>query len=132
MLSQLTRLPRIAKVAILLAIDGVLGALSVWTAVCLRLGGSPKGTLQQALIVAVMAFFLVPIAGLVLGNYRSVIRFATPKLSNRAAILGLTCGAIFSIAAGFGGAPWPKAVAFGAVFALVLFAFQVLSRQAAR
>src|SRR4051812_1392139 len=119
MLSQLTRLPPTAKLAILLIVDGTIGAVAVWSAIRFRVSGLPKVTLQHVIALSIFTFFMVPAVALCFGIYRSVIRFAIPRLSARVALISLTCGLIFALIAIVGGAPVRMAMAFGAVFALV-------------
>src|SRR3989442_1467564 len=121
MLSQLTRLPRIAKLAILLVVDGVIGALAIWSAIGLRVSGIPRLTPKELVVLSLFVFVMVPVVGLVFGIYRSVIRFAIPRLSARVALISFTCGSLFALTAITAGGPVRKAMAFGAVFALVLF-----------
>ena len=132
MLSQLTRLPRALKVLILAATDSLLGALALCAAVYLRVGGLPLGSARYVMVGAVLAAFFAPAAGFAFGLYRSVTRFAAPALSLRVALVSFTCGSIFVAIALFGGAVPGRSITFGMVFALVLFVFQVLSRQFAR
>lgn len=132
MLSQLTRLPRIAKLAIVVGNDALLSVVAVWTALILRVGGVPKIAMQHVLFGSILALLLTPAVGFAFGIYRSVLRFASPGLMVRIALVSTTSAAVFGMLALIGRAPLSRATTFSAVFALVLFALQLMSRQFAR
>ena len=132
MLANLTRLPRLAKLLILLSVDGLIGVVAFWAASFLRLGKFPAYSSGEALVAVAVAGALVPLAGLAFGMYRPVVRFAIPSLSTRAILVSVASGAVIGVLGGIGGASYPRAFGLAGVFALVVFAMLVLSRHAAR
>src|ERR1035437_6270648 len=97
--SRLDTLPRSAKMAILVVSDSLMAAVAVWLAVLLRAGGIP--VLPRGLyvaIVTVLVMLLVPTVAIVCGYYRLVLRFDTPTLVPKSALVsgisGLMLGGI--------------------------------------
>lgn len=134
MLSSLTKLPRVAKLAIMLGVDCGIGAFAFWAAIAARAGaGSLRvfGVREMMLAMAAIAI-VVPLAGFLCGLYRPAIRYAIPKLAARAAGVGVGSGAAIAVLALLGGASFARAFGLGTVFALMLFPMLVLSRHVAR
>lgn len=132
MLSPLTRLPRLAKLVIVLGVDIAIGAFAFWAAIAARAGSVRAFGMREMLLAAIAIAIVVPSAGFLCGLYRPAIRYAIPKLALRAAAVGLVSGASIAVLALLGGASPPRSFGLGTVFALMLFPLLVLSRHAAR
>ena len=130
--SRLETLPRAAKLAILIVSDSLMAAVAVWLAVLLRAGGIPILPGRYVAIVTVLVMLLVPAIAIVCGYYRLVLRFGTPTLVARSALVSGTSGLILGGIGWSGGTTLMRALGLGAVFALVLFSEFVLSRAFAR
>ncbi len=130
--SRLETLPRPAKLAILAVSDSLMAAVAVWFAVLLRVGGIPVLPWQHVAIVTVLVMSLVPTVAIVCGYYRLVLRFGTPTLVARSALVSGISGLILGGIGRYGGTTLMSALGLGAVFALVLFSEFVLSRAFAR
>ena len=85
--SRLDTLPRSAKMAILVVSDSLMAAVAVWFAVLLRAGGIPVLPGLSVAIVTVLVMLLVPAVAIVCGYYRLVLRFGTPTLVPRSALV---------------------------------------------
>ncbi|MBE0623833.1 MAG: polysaccharide biosynthesis protein [Burkholderiales bacterium] len=129
--SKLEALPRSAKTAILVANDSLMAAAAVWVAVLLRAGGVPVLPGLYVAIVTVLVMLLVPAVALVFGYYRLVLRFGTPTLVARSALVSGISGVILGAVGWYGGTTLMRALGLAAVFALVLFSAFVLSRACA-
>ena len=130
--SRLEMLPRSAKFAILAVSDSLMAAVAVWVAVLLRAGGMPALPGLYVAIVSALVMMMVPTVAIVCGYYRLVLRFGTPTLVARSAIVSGICGLILGGIGRYGGTTLMSALGLGAVFALVLFSEFVLSRAFAR
>ena len=130
--SRLDTLPRSAKTAILVVADSSMAVVAVWFAVVLRAGGIPVVPGFYASIVTVLVMLLVPTVAIVCGYYRLVLRFGTPTLVARSALVSGLCGLILAGIGWYGGTTPMSALGLGAVFALILFSEFVLSRAFAR
>ena len=130
--SRLETLPRSAKLAILAVSDSLMAAVAVWLAVLLRAGGMPVLPGLYVAIVTVLVMLLVPTVAIVCGYYRLVLRFGTPTLVARSALVSGISGLILGGIGRYGGTSLMSALGLGAVFALVLFSEFVLSRAFAR
>ena len=130
--SRLEILPRSAKMAILAVSDSLMAAVAVWVAVLLRAGGMPILPGLYVAIVTVLVMLLVPTVAVVCGYYRLVLRFGTPTLIARSALVSGISGLILVGIGWYGGTTLMRALGLGAVFALVLFSEFVLSRAFAR
>jgi len=130
--SRLETLPRSAKLAILAVSDSLMAAIAVWLAVLLRAGGMPVLPGLYVAIVTVLVMLLVPTVAIVCGYYRLVLRFGTPTLVTRSALVSGISGLILGGIGRYGGTTSMSALGLGAVFALVLFSEFVLSRALAR
>ena len=130
--AKLDTLPRPVKLAILAVSDSLMAAVAVWLAVLLRVGGIPELPWLHVTIVTVLVMVLVPTVALVCGYYRLVLRFGTPSLVARSALVSGLCGLILGGIGLFGGATLMSALGLGAVFSLVQFSEFVLSRAFAR
>lgn len=130
--SRLETLPRSAKMAILAASDSLMAAVAVWFAVLLRVGGIPVLPGLYVAIVTALVMLLVPSVAIVCGYYRLVLRFGTPTLVARSALVSGISGLILGGIGWYGGTTLMRALGLGAVFALVLFSEFVLSRAFAR
>ena len=131
-LSRLETLPRPAKMAILAVGDSVMAAVAVWFTVLLRAGGAPVLPPLIVAIVTVLVMALVPVVAIVCGYYRLVLRFGTPTLVARSALVSGISGLILGCVGWYGGTNAISALGLGVVFALVLFSEFVLSRAFAR
>src|SRR5487761_1900528 len=130
--STVETLPRSAKLAILAVSDSLMGAVAVWLAVLLRAGGMPVLPGLYVAIVTVLVMLVVPAVAIICGYYRLVLRFGTPTLVARSALVSGISGLILGGIGRYGGATPMSALGLGAVFALVLFSEFVLSRALAR
>lgn len=130
--SRLDTLPRPAKMAVLVVGDSLMAAVAIWFAVVLRAGGIPRLPGQYVAIVTVLVMSLVPTIAIVCGYYRLVLRFGTPTLVARSALVSGIAGLILGGIGRYGGTTLMSALGLGAVFALVLFSEFVLSRVFAR
>ena len=130
--STLDTLPRPAKTVILVVVDALLAAVAVWIAVLLRVGSMPVLPWRYVAIVSALVILLVPTVAIVCGYYRLVLRFGTPTLVARSALVSGISGLILGGIGQYGGATLMSALGLGAVFALVLFSEFVLSRAFAR
>lgn len=131
-LSRLEALPRSAKLAVLAAGDSLMAVIAVWLAVLLRAGGMPELPGRYVAIVSALVMLLVPAVAIVCGYYRLVLRFATPTLVTRSAVVSGISGLILGGIGWYGGTTLIGSVGLGVVFALVLFSEFVLSRALAR
>ena len=129
--SRLETLPRSAKTAILVVNDSLMAVVAVWFAVLLRAGGIPRLPALYVAIVTVLVMLLVPAVAVVFGYYRLVLRFGTPTLVARSALVSGISGSILGAVGWYGGTTPMSALGLGAVFALVLFSEFVLSRACA-
>jgi FlaA1/EpsC-like NDP-sugar epimerase len=118
--------------AILAVSDSFMAAIAVWFAVLLRAGGVPVLPGLYVAIVTVLVMLLVPTVAIVCGYYRLVLRFGTPTLVTRSALVSGIAGLILGAVGWSGGTALMAALGLGAVFALVLFSELVLSRAFAR
>jgi FlaA1/EpsC-like NDP-sugar epimerase len=132
MFSQLTKLPRFVKTLILVLIDALIGGGAFWLSTLVRSGFIPSMSPQYVFLATALAMVLVPVTGFTCGLYRPVIRFQIPLHSLRAGMVGGICGVVIAVTGWAGGAPYPRAIGLGTVFALVVFALLVWSRHAAR
>ncbi|MBE0613175.1 MAG: polysaccharide biosynthesis protein [Burkholderiales bacterium] len=130
--SKLETLPRSAKFAILAIGDSFMAVVAVWLAVLLRAGGVPVLPGLYFAIVTVLVMLLVPTVAIVFGYYRLVLRFGTPTLVTRSALVSGISGLILGGVGRYGGTNLISALGLGAVFALILFSEFVLSRSFAR
>jgi UDP-N-acetylglucosamine 4,6-dehydratase len=130
--SRLDTLPRSAKLAILVVSDSLMAVVAVWFAVLLRAGGIPVLPGRYVAIVTVLVMLLVPTVAIVCGYYRLVLRFDTPTLVPKSALVSGISGLILGGIGRYGGTTVMSALGLGAVFALVLFSELVLSRAFAR
>ena len=130
--STLDTLPRSAKLAILAVSDSLMAAVAVWLAVLLRAGGMPVLPRLYVAIVTALVMLLVPTVAIVCGYYRLVLRFGTPTLVTRSALVSGISGLILGGIGRYGGTTLMSSLGLGAVFALVLFSEFVLSRSFAR
>jgi FlaA1/EpsC-like NDP-sugar epimerase len=130
--AKLETLPRPAKLAILIVSDSMMAAVAVWVAVLLRAGGIPALPGLYVAIVTALVMLLVPAVAIACGYYRLVLRFGTPTLDARSALVSGISGVILGGIGWFGGTAAMAALGLGAVFALVLFSELVLSRTFAR
>ena len=89
-------------------------------------------SVQYYVLATALTMALVPIAGFAFGLYRTVIRFEIPFLSLCAGTVGGLCGVVIAIVGWVGGAPYSRAIGLGTVFALLVFAMLVWSRNIAR
>lgn len=130
--SRLDTLPRSAKMAILVISDASMAAVALWIAVMLRAGGIPVLPSLYVAIVTSLVMLLVPTVAIICGYYRLVLRFGTPTLFARSALVSGIAGLILGGIGRYGGTTLMSALGLGAVFALVLFSEFVLSREFAR
>lgn len=130
--SRLETLPRFAKIAILVVSDSLMAAVAVWLAAVLRAGGMPVLPWLHIAIVTLLVMLLVPTIAIVCGYYRLVLRFGTPTLVAKSAVVSGISGLILGGIGRYGGTTLMSALGLGAVFALVLFSELVLSRAFAR
>jgi FlaA1/EpsC-like NDP-sugar epimerase len=73
--------------AILVASDSLMAAVAVWFTVLLRAGGIPVLAGLYVAIVTVLVMLLVPTVAIACGYYRLVLRFGTPTLVPRSALV---------------------------------------------
>lgn len=130
--ASLQRLPRPAKVAILVLVDALFGGLAFWLAALARTGRVPAMHWSLAIAATTFAMLLVPAIGVACGLYRPVVRFHIPRLSTRVGLVSGLAGTAIAAAGLAGGAQMSLAAGLGAVFALVLFVLIVWSRHSAR
>lgn len=128
----LLRLPRSAKILILVSVDAAMGGVAFWLAALARTGNIPAMSPDYAMAATSFAMILVPSFGFICGLYKPVVRFQIPHLSPRAGLVSGLTGALTTLLAFLGGASYAKAMGFGSVFALVIFVLIVSSRHAAR
>src|SRR5487761_2737809 len=102
--SRLEILPRSAKLAILAVGDSLMAAVAVWLAVLLRAGGMPVLPGLYVVIVTTLVMLLVPTVAIVCGYYRLVLRFGTPTLVTRSALVSGISGLILGSIGRYGGA----------------------------
>ena len=130
--SRLDALPRSGKMAILAVSDSLMAGVAVWFAVLLRAGGIPVMPALYVAIVTALVMLLVPTVAIICGYYRLVLRFGTPTLVTRSALVSGIAGLILGGVGWYGGATRMSALGLGAVFALVLFSELIVSRAFAR
>ncbi|MDA1044785.1 MAG: hypothetical protein O3C57_06125, partial [Verrucomicrobia bacterium] len=128
----LTQLPRQIKMLILMSHDALAAVAALWLTVMFRVGGMPTIGFRNMVVVSALVALMVPAVALSLGYYRLMLRYYSPTLIARSALIVLISGGVLIILGWAGGSGLLKALGLGVVFALVLFSLLTIDRLLAR